>query len=299
MDFENSFYKDLLDNLYDGVYFVDRDRRITYWNQGAERLTGYSSEEVLGKVCSDNILMHLNNECVLMCLDLCPVAETMIDGQKREAELYLHHKEGYRVPVLVRVAPIMKEGQIVGAVEVFSDNSSKVSALERIDALKRAIYSDPLTGLANRTFIEISLTTNLQELQKYDYTFGLMFLDVDKFKTVNDSYGHNVGDEVLKMVAKTLLNGCRPLDIIGRWAGDEFVIVLTDTSQQNLQDSANKLSTLIEQSSITRKSAVISVTASIGVTLARAEDSIEELISRADRLMYQSKKTGGNRVSIG
>ncbi|RYD04991.1 hypothetical protein N752_11545 [Desulforamulus aquiferis] len=187
MDFENSFYKDLLDNLYDGVYFVDRDRRITYWNQGAERLTGYSSEEVLGKVCSDNILMHLNNECVLMCLDLCPVAETMIDGQKREAELYLHHKEGYRVPVLVRVAPIMKEGQIVGAVEVFSDNSSKVSALERIDALKRAIYSDPLTGLANRTFIEISLTTNLQELQKYDYTFGLMFLDVDKFKTVNDS----------------------------------------------------------------------------------------------------------------
>ncbi|RYD04992.1 hypothetical protein N752_11550 [Desulforamulus aquiferis] len=71
------------------------------------------------------------------------------------------------------------------------------------------------------------------------------------------------------MVAKTLLNGCRPLDIIGRWAGDEFVIVLTDTSQQNLQDSANKLSTLIEQSSITRKSAVISVTASIGVTLAR------------------------------
>lgn len=298
MDVESNFYKELLDNLYDGVYFVDRNRRITYWNQGAERLTGYSKDEVLGKFCSDNILMHVNEDGVVLCQELCPLAETMMDGQIREEEFYLHHKDGYRLPVLVRVTPIKKDGQIIGAVKIFSDNSSKVSAIERIDALKRAIYCDQLTGLANRTFIEITLTANIQEMMDYNYSFGLIFLDVDKFKTVNDTYGHNVGDEVLKMIAKTLLNGFRPIDIIGRWAGDEFVIVIANINREKMKEQTKKILSLVQQSSLTRGSNIIKVTVSVGATLACPEDSIEELISRADQLMYQSKKAGGNQATF-
>lgn len=295
----NRFYKELLDNLYDGVYFLDQHRRVTYWNKGAERLTGYTSQEVLGKNCSDNILMHINENGMLLCHGMCPAAMTINDGLTREEELYLHHKDGYRLPVLVRVAPIIKDGKIQGAVEIFSDNSAKVSAMERIDNLKRAIYCDPLTGLANRTFIEISLTTNIQEMKEFHYSFGILFMDIDKFKNVNDNYGHNIGDEILMMVTKTLLMGVRPLDIVGRWAGDEFIVVLSNIDKEQLAEKANKIRHLVEQSSITLGKDILHVTASIGATLAYPGDTVPDLINRADKLMYLSKKKGGNRVSMG
>ena len=93
-------------HLYDGVYFVDQERRITYWNSGAERLTGYRREDVLGKRCSDNILMHINDEGMNLCEKQCPLEETIIDGQPRDIEAYLQHRDGHRVPVSIRVAPV-------------------------------------------------------------------------------------------------------------------------------------------------------------------------------------------------
>src|SRR5512138_899186 len=96
---EKNFYKDIIDNLYDGVYFVDRDRRITFWNKGAERITGYSSDRVIGRCCRDNILAHVAEEGTKLCSDLCPLQHAMADGNARESEAFLHHADGHRVPV--------------------------------------------------------------------------------------------------------------------------------------------------------------------------------------------------------
>ena len=92
----------LLDSLFDGVYFVDLDRRITYWNAGAERISGYLRSEVVGSCCADNLLRHIDTEGHKLCQDGCPLAATMRDGKTRESSVYLHHKFGHRVPVLVR-----------------------------------------------------------------------------------------------------------------------------------------------------------------------------------------------------
>ena len=299
METDENFYKILLDNLYDGIYFVDRKRRILYWNKGAERLTGYKSSEVKGKRCADNILMHINEKGVVMCTSECPLAKALIDGRLREAELYLHHKNGQRIPVLIRVAPIYSDGKIIGAVEIFTDNSSNITFRKKLKDLERLALTDPLTGLANRRYIEMKLDIKLTEKRKHKSSFGVLFIDIDHFKRINDEFGHEVGDEILRMVANTLLANSRPFDIFGRWGGEEFVAIINDVNKDELCSIAERFRLFVEKSSIIKKDKVINVTVSIGATLAKKEDSMHSLIERADKLMYMSKKLGRNRVSFG
>src|SRR5512146_1588532 len=101
---EKDFYKDIIDNLYDGIYFVDRDRVITYWNKGAERITGYSSTQTIGRSCRDNLLNHVTASGIQLCQNHCPLAAVMEDGKEREVEVFLHHANGHRLPVAIRAA---------------------------------------------------------------------------------------------------------------------------------------------------------------------------------------------------
>lgn len=290
-------YHTILDNLYDGVYFVDRERRITYWNRGAERITGYSVAEVIGSRCSDDILMHVDSHGTLLCRDLCPLAATMLDGSDRTADVYLQHKNGHRVSVNVRISPLRSEqGEITGGVEVFTDNSQKLSAIARMEAFEKLAYLDPLTGTANRRFAEITLHARYEEFKRYGWPFGLIFIDIDRFKSVNDEHGHAAGDEVLKMVAKTLMNSARTFDVVARWGGDEFIAVIANVDREQLIATANRFRTLVEQSSRTT-GPVRQVTVSIGATLVRSYDSEESVLERSDRMMYESKCSGKNRVT--
>jgi PAS domain S-box-containing protein len=146
--FDNEFHKTIVDNLADGVYFVDPGREITYWNRGAERITGYASGAVVGHRCFDNILDHVDAEGNSLCHTICPLAATMRDGQPREVSVWLRHAEGYRKPVRIRTSPVRNgDGAIVGAVEVFSDDSAVLRALEDADRARRArIAGDALGG---------------------------------------------------------------------------------------------------------------------------------------------------------
>lgn len=293
------FCKELLDDLHDGVYFLDRDRKIIYWNKGAERITGYKSSEVMETHCRDNILIHINNEGVNLCLSSCPVAATISDGVPREMELYLHHKDGYRLPVWVRVTPLRDaNGKIVGAVEIFSDNSAKVALLEMIEELKKEAYIDFITGLANRHYSEVCLHNRYREMLRYGWSFGVIFMDLDKFKIVNDQFGHDVGDKVLKMVAQALLKSSRSFDLVGRWSGDEFIAIVLNVNKNRLASIAERFRMLVEQSKIIVGSNSVGVTVSVGAALAEPDESVETLLKKVDRLMYCSKSAGGNRVSL-
>jgi diguanylate cyclase (GGDEF)-like protein/PAS domain S-box-containing protein len=298
MKADEGFYKMLLDNLYDGVYFVDRDRRITYWNRGAERITGYASAEVIGKRCSDNILMHVDKGGNVLCTAGCPIADTMASGTERSTEVFLHHKDGHRVPITVRVAPIRDDhGAITGGIEIFTDNTPAATALERVTEFERLAYIDPLTGLANRRYAEITLNARFEELQRYNWPFGVIFIDIDRFKDVNDRHGHDIGDEVLRMVAKTLQNSVRFFDVVGRWGGEEFLAVIANVNREELLATVNRFRVLVEQSSIPAVPG-LRVTISLGATLARPGDDMASIIKRVDKLMYESKAAGRNFATV-
>ena len=301
MDIEGDFYKKLLDNLYDGVYFLDTERRITYWNQGAERLTGYDSDEVVGSFCREEILEHVDEEGTRLCeTSLCPASKTLRDGKAREEDVFLHHKSGHRVPVSIRVSPIQDpQGSVIGAVEVFSDASSRINAKHTIEELQRLALLDALTGVGNRRYAEMNLKFRLAEQERYGWPFAVLFIDIDRFKEVNDRHGHDTGDAVLQMTAKSLSNSLRSFDTVCRWGGEEFVAVVINVDEAGLRRVCDKLRVMVEQSSISRDHQSVKVTVSIGATIAREDDTIDTLMQRADRLMYRSKEEGRNRVSIG
>jgi len=296
------FYKALLDNLYDGVYFVDRDRKITYWNKAAEHITGYKAEDILGRPCYDNILRHVTPDGEQLCLGECPFEKTKQDGKMREAHVFLHHKEGFRLPVWVRTAPIRDEaGNIIGAVEVFNSEKALSKLRLELQELRRTVLMDSLTEVWNRTYLERRLRGLIAEYQGQEREAGVAFVDIDHFKQVNDTYGHNIGDKVLKMVAATLRYSLRDNDVVGRWGGEEFLIILYDVDSLNsLRNICEKLRTLVQFSTIELEGkGAIGVTVSIGATLLQPNDTPETIVNRANGLMYRSKQSGRNRVTVG
>jgi diguanylate cyclase (GGDEF)-like protein/PAS domain S-box-containing protein len=300
VDVNLSFHERLLDSLHDGVYFVDRERKILYWNKGAELLTGYSADEVVGRSCFDNILMHVTAGGCSLCLDGCPLGKTIEDGKRRESEIFLRHKLGHRVPVSVRAAPITDtHGKIVGAVEVFSDISAKKHVERRIGELEDLVFLDPLTGVPNRRYIELKVKQALQEVEHFGRKIGLMMVDVDHFKQVNDGHGHDAGDQVLKTMCRTLLHNLRSRNVMGRWGGEEFLIILEGTTLDGLRASAERYRMLISETAVPLPAGQLRITVSIGATLMLPDDTDQSVIRRADELMYKSKVNGRDRVTLG
>jgi diguanylate cyclase (GGDEF)-like protein/PAS domain S-box-containing protein len=293
---DKKFYQDLLDQMSDGVYFVTMDRRITYWNGGAERMTGYSAQEVLGHSCAEGILRHVNGAGRQLCLLGCPLLAVMEDGKPREAHVYLHHKDGQRVPVMVRGQALRDpDGEIVGSVEVFSNREVNPYAGTRQDRKDDSL--DSVTGLGTRRFGELHLQTLMQAVSEQATTLGLLYVDADHFKDVNDTFGHKTGDAVLRMVSQSLVNGLRRGDMPVRWGGEEFLALLPGIDEAGLAAVAERARMLVENSWIQQGETQVRVTVSVGATMAVPAESPDDLADRADRLMYTSKRDGRNRVT--
>ena len=300
MSLEKDAYERIIENLYDGLYFVDRDRIITYWNKGAERISGFTADEVVGKSCADNILTHVDSQGNNLCTGMCPLAATISDGKLREAELYMHHKDGHRIPVSVRVSTLTdKNGIIIGGVELFTDISNQEAIKLRVKELEKLALLDNLTQLANRNYIEREIQSRFEEKKRLNVPFGILFIDIDHFKKFNDSFGHDMGDEVLKFVANTFVANSRPFDLYGRWGGEEFIGIIRNINAKELELLGNRVRALVEHSYIIHENEKLYVTISIGATLVNKNDTIDSLIKRADTLLYKSKSAGRNCLTIG
>jgi diguanylate cyclase (GGDEF)-like protein/PAS domain S-box-containing protein len=290
----------VLSSLHDGVYITNKDRVVSYWNDAAERITGFSSQEVLGKPCSANVLIHVNAKGENLCVTGCPLAQSIQDTMPRETDVFLHHKSGHRVPVNVRTSVILNDkGEVTHAIELFTDISNKNITELRIKELERVALLDQLTQLANRHYIESEISKKLEDYRKHAIPFGVLFFDIDHFKSVNDTYGHDTGDQILKLTADSLLSNAGPFDIFGRWGGEEFIGLIQNIDKQALSSMGNKLRLLVENSFIEIDNKPIHITISIGATIIRENDTAETIIKRADMLMYESKDSGRNRLTFG
>ncbi len=295
---DEGLLREILETVGDGVYFVDRGRRILWWNRGAERIAGFTRGEIVQSLCYEDKLRHVDARGTPLCVSHCPLVHSMEEGVPHTNRVFLHHKSGHRVPVEVHVFPLRNaEGSIVGAVEVFRDLSVQEGSATD-EELRRMALLDPLTELANRRYAEISLGSRLSEMNRYGSTLGVLFVDIDRFKEINDRHGHVVGDDALRMVARTLRNTARASDTVGRWGGEEFIVLLPNASHVELTAAAERFRALIESSGLRLPSGLLNVTASIGATLARPEETPEGVVHRADALMYQAKREGRNRVVV-
>ncbi len=290
---------EVADALKDGLYVTDRDRKIVYWNKAAERITGFLATEVVGRRCADNVLAHVDAEGVVLCLAGCPLTATMDDRARREMTVFLHHKQGHRVPVSVRAQAVVDAtGEVVGALEVFSDESPLDALKDKVKELEALALIDSLTQVPNRRYLASELVAQLAMAERGGTSFGLVFLDIDKFKRFNDDHGHEVGDAALVTVARTLSATVRPHDSVGRWGGEEFLVILPNIQPFGLRALSTRLCRMVRQSRVPAGAFDVAVTVSGGATLAVAGDTPATIIERADSLMYATKRAGGDGISM-
>jgi diguanylate cyclase (GGDEF)-like protein/PAS domain S-box-containing protein len=294
---DGSLHQDLLEHLSEGVYFVDRDRRIRYWNRAAESMTGYRKSDVIGTCCADNLLRHVDVEGRNMCQGDCPLSRAIQTGEKQDAEAFLRHRDGHRCPVRVKAVPVRDaEGAVTGAVEVFSDNSEKLELLAQVRELRDQALLDPLTGIGNRRLAQRTLEAKLERRARFGWDVALLLLDIDRFKRINDEHGHEAGDRALQLVAENLKRNSRSFDLPARWGGDEFVVILDNVALPQLRAIAERYRAMVETSSTGPHAHEGDLTISGGGTVARQGDTVSALLRRADRYLFDCKNQGRNRV---
>jgi diguanylate cyclase (GGDEF)-like protein/PAS domain S-box-containing protein len=294
-----TFFNVLLNQVQDGVYCLDKDRRIVFWSKGAEMTTGFEHAEVQGKQCPEDLTLLVDHEDKPVEPEKCPIVATLRDGTIRSAELYLRHKDGYRLPVSLRVIPVIREdGEVIGAAEVFTDMSPKVTLPMNIANLEHQGLVDTETGIPGRRFLDMHLAARLDEYQRYGLSFGLVYADVDNYEKILERYGRFNAAKVLRMIARTFHKNIRYFDIVGRWDAEEFFILFLNIDESRLDIVANKLRLLVAESYISVETGTLGATVSMGACLVQRYDSVEGLVKRAEQLMMHSKWRGRNKVSM-
>ncbi|HEV2689037.1 MAG TPA: diguanylate cyclase [Bryobacteraceae bacterium] len=287
----------LLDQVDAGVYIVDRSRRILYWNTGAERITGYLSQDVAGRFCHGDLLMHCDAAGAGMCGTGCPLLAVMKDGQPRECTLFLRHRNGHRVPVQVRSRSIVDStGATIGALEVFHE----IRGGARPDAgvLEQFGCLDPVTGVANRRYGEMKVAHALETLETFGLPFGWLQIELDGLEELEHRFGREMIDAAAKMIARTLDANLGPLDLLMSWGRAAFRIKVHGCTHQGLAELAEKLVALARVSNLEWWGDPRRVTVAIAGGMAQRRDTIESLEARVAEVLMNCRASGGNRAMI-
>jgi diguanylate cyclase (GGDEF)-like protein/PAS domain S-box-containing protein len=292
-------FRIVLDSLQTGVYLVDRERKIVFWNDGAERVTGYRRHDVVGRSCRDNILMQCNDRGCVLCGAICPFTQTMQDGKPREARIELRHKEGHQIPVRMRIVPIRNaHGSLIGVAESFDEQRFATDRDRRQHNLAAYGCLDETTGIPNHSFTRFHLRENLESFAEYHLPFGILLIQADELQHFKAAYSREAGDAILRVVALTMKNNLRPSDFLGRWADDQFLAILMNCTVGGVSKAAERMKKLAVCAGLQWWGDQLSVNTSIGLAAAETGDSIESLLERAQRsLEHASAKLAATASS--
>lgn len=276
---------DYIDQLLEAICVVDANGRFVYLSSGCERIFGYKSSEMIGRPMIE--LVHPDDrERTLLA-----ASEIMAGDQKIDFENRYIRKDGQIA--YIQWSARWSEDQKV-RVAVARDITKHKQLLEQ---LQHIAFYDPLTQLPNRALFEDRLQQSLARARREQSPLALCFVDLDKFKEINDQHGHAAGDLCLQTVAGRLLHSVRETDTVARLGGDEFVIVMDAVTDEAAMLSAlNTLLAKIQQSFMFQQQS-LQISASIGIALFPAHGSDQtSLLAAADMAMYKAKQAGGNRL---
>ncbi len=290
------FHGRLLDNMYDAVVFIDAEGRVKLWNRGAERLTGLSGGSICGQPWHDSLLEISDEKGQPVREADSPVYTAIRCGAQSLRRLKILGRGQRLMAVDCHAIPVIdRKGVTQGAVLLFHDASSEISLEQRCQSLHEKATKDPLTQVANRAEFDRVHAMFVAAHQQQHVPCGLIMCDLDHFKLVNDTYGHQAGDEAIKSLASLLKSSCRPGDLVARYGGEEFVMLCADcdnaTATSRAEQIRKSLSQLSQPSMEGR-----TVTCSFGVTEIQAGDTPETMLRRSDRALLTAKTSGRNTV---
>lgn len=311
-------FRMLAENMADIVWKADSERRFTYINDADRRLRGFEREEVVGQSIEDT----LTPEGKAMLAGLLERRERIeAQGRKSEAlrfEIPQHCKDGRVIWIDVLTIPMYDaKGNISGYQGIGRDITErrrqdaeleqsqrqlefrlKELAEEKID-LQEQVIQDPLTGINNRRYLDETLPRELALARREGYPVAVIMIDLDHFKKVNDTYGHAAGDEVLKSLAALLKHSARESDLICRYGGEEFVVVMPRMSAERALQRIDLWRAQLAELRVRYGERDIQITLSAGVAGFPAHgDDMDTLLAHADEMLYRSKSEGRNRVTV-
>ncbi|HYD80758.1 MAG TPA: diguanylate cyclase [Paucimonas sp.] len=286
------------DAIGDAVITADVEGRITYLNRAAVMLTGWQNEEAVGKPFAE--VFHAIDERKgkadadnIVQLALLTQSSVTALG----SEIWLAHRDGRRTPIETSAAPIKSaDGELLGVVQVARD----VSHARRVTAeLQFQASHDPLTGLINRAEFERLLSQALDSAHIENKQHALLYLDLDRFKIVNDTCGHDAGDDLLRQITQALQRVLRQSDTLARLGGDEFGVLLDGCGIEPAQRIAEQLRHTVEEFRFARQDRVFSVGVSIGLAaFGPGRANLADILRAADAACYAAKNLGRNRVHV-
>ena len=293
---EALFQAKLLENMYDAVVFVDAGQRVTAWNRGAERLTGITGNSIRQAQWQTEIL-RMSDEKGRPVKDCdCPVLCAIRSGVQSLRRMTVWGRSGRPVAVDVHTIPVANhDGTHEGAILLMHDASSENSLEQQCQTLYDKATKDPLTQVANRAEFDRVHHLFIAAHQQQQVPCAMIMCDLDRFKQVNDSFGHQAGDDCIKSLAGLLKNSCRPGDLVARYGGEEFVVLCADcdnaTGARRAEQIRKGLAEMPQP-----KLGGRTISASFGVTEVQPGDTPETMLRRADRALLMAKAKGRNTV---
>jgi chemotaxis protein MotB len=293
-------FRAILENLQIGVCLVDREHRIILWNEGAERITGFLKQEVLGHCRTNSLFVRQDDPGSACALDLThPVVKVLRDGQRMIVEASVQHKSGHQVPVRLTAGPIRDEqGTIIGAAESFDEGFGSSERNRRQSVLAAHGVLDEATGVACFRFVETQLREQLTMFESYPIPFSVLCIQIDGMDHVRSTFGAGAVPVVLRTVAQTMENCIRPSDWLGHWFEDRFLCILTECPESQVATVAGRLQDCVHHDEIRWWGEHFTMTISLGGASARQGDTTASLLERAEHALRESAKDGGNLSTV-
>ncbi len=292
------FLNSIINSIRDPFCIFDNEYRIVSANKGYAEMKGMNLEDLAGRKCHE--LFHNRNAVCRHCL----VEKTFRSSDPCAKEKKVRYADGFEGWIELYTYPIFDDGRVRSVIEYARDVTERKRAEEQnrklIAELQHLSKTDPLTGLFNRRAIIEGLEHEIERVKRHCHELSLIFCDVDNFKQINDTYGHSVGDNVLRFVANMLNRYIRRIDLSGRYGGDEFMLVLPQTQAEGAEHLAQKIRLLFENNQFPLEDgSIIDVSLSLGVAgYVKGIDDLDSLTKKADRALYRSKLEKKNRAAV-
>lgn len=287
MNLNFSEYKAIVESSPNMIWRAGTDSKCNYFNETWLKFTGRQIEEEIG----DGWVQGVHSEDMDFCIKT--YLESFQKQESFEMEYRLKRYDGQWRWINDRGVPFFdEEGKFVGYIGSCMDVTEKVEGKK----LTEMVRYDKLTGLYNRNHLEYLLDFEFHKARRENTGYVIMMMDIDKFKFFNDHFGHVFGDKVLNQVAKKIMENTRKTDIAGRYGGDEFLVILPNTTIEISKQVAKRILDSLTDIIIEDISAEISL--SIGMVKHLSEKEVSEVIEKADRAMYYAKQGGGNRFCV-
>jgi len=292
-------FKTVLDHMPIGIYMVDLDLKVVFWNSEAEKISGYRAADVLGRQCREKLLVDIDTENPVACGEACQLRDSMRDGQAKEADVLLLHRAGHRIPVHVRAIPLRNsDNRIIGAAESFED----VRFLGEHDRRERrsqvGIAVDQRTELPDVASTRARLEECCADFAERGKLFSILVAEVDGLAGFTAVHGKDATEAALRVVGRTLSNAVRPDDFAGHAAGGRFIAILKDCDDPAVRRIGERIRKMERSSELEWWGDELFFTVSLGAAIVTAQDTAETLLQRAERALQRSLAAGGDRVTV-